>query len=129
MKNFADVSTMEGAVASGVTAAEAARKAAGSPGNRIELLMPEAYPREVFQALRVAWAPYAAMAKAWSTYSDGMKAVGVRLPGLSDPFRSDSRILKELDRALKEVLKGPKLPPELEGLGPLYWGDKMPADE
>ncbi len=65
VRNFADVSTIEGAVASGLAAAEAVRRRVGR-GDPIEVIEPEYYPREMFVALKAAWAPYAYAAKAMS---------------------------------------------------------------
>ncbi|MEM9010194.1 MAG: FAD-dependent oxidoreductase [Pseudomonadota bacterium] len=122
VRNFADVSTMEGGVATGVMAAEAVRAKSGE-GAEIPLILPEAYPRDLFRAARVALAPYAASAKAWSAYSDTMARLGIRLPGLSDPFRADSAVLQEVDRILRELLAGRPVSGPRQGLGPLYWQD------
>ena len=72
-RNFADVSTIEGAVASGLMAAEEIRRRAGI-GAPIELIEPEHYPEAMLAALKVWWAPYAVGAKLWSMANDAWGA-------------------------------------------------------
>ncbi len=71
VRNFADVSTVEGAVVSGLNAAEAVRKRTGR-GEPVEVIEPDHYPTELFMALKVAWAPYAAAAAAMSKADDAL---------------------------------------------------------
>jgi hypothetical protein len=68
--NFIDVVTIEGAVVSGLTAAEAVREQA-DVGDPIEILAPDAYPQSAMAALKLMGAPYAYAAKAWTMMSDG----------------------------------------------------------
>jgi hypothetical protein len=79
-KTFVDVVTIEGAVASGLIAAEAVRKKAGI-GSPIPILAPETYPNEALVALKLVGAPYAYMAKALSVIYD------VARSGLQDETR------------------------------------------
>ena len=80
-KNFADVSTIEGAVASGLMAAEEVRRRAGI-GAPIEVIEPEYYPEAMLAALKVWWAPYAVGAKLWSMANDAWAApYGDSYPG------------------------------------------------
>ena len=79
-KTFVDVVTLEGAVASGLIAAEAVRKKAGI-GSPIPILAPETYPNEALAALKLVGAPYAYMAKALSMIYD------VARSGLQDVTR------------------------------------------
>jgi len=69
-KTFIDVVTIEGAVVSGLTAAEAVREQA-NVGDPIEILAPDAYPQSAMVALKLMGAPYAYAAKAWTMMSDG----------------------------------------------------------
>jgi Flavin containing amine oxidoreductase len=67
---FIDVVTIEGAVVSGLTAAEAVREQA-NVGDPIEILAPDAYPQSAMAALKLMGAPYAYAAKAWTVMADG----------------------------------------------------------
>jgi hypothetical protein len=68
-KTFVDVVTIEGAVASGLMAAEAVRKRAAI-GDPIPILAPKTYPDEALIALKMIGAPYAYAAKALSMASE-----------------------------------------------------------
>jgi hypothetical protein len=78
-KTFVDVVTIEGAVASGLIAAETVRKKAGV-GSPIPILVPETYPNEALATLKLVGAPYAYMIKALSVIND------VARSGLQDVF-------------------------------------------
>jgi hypothetical protein len=60
-----DVVSIEGAVVSGLMAAEAVRKRA-AVGNSIEIVEPKAYPRFALQAIKLAGTPHAYAAKGWA---------------------------------------------------------------
>lgn len=72
-QNYADVATIEGAVTSGLLAAEQVRSRAGvMPPIRAKTA---GYHHEsVFAMLKVLWAPYAYGAKLWSMANDAMAA-------------------------------------------------------
>jgi Flavin containing amine oxidoreductase len=72
-KTFIDVVTIEGAVVSGLMAAEAVRRRAGT-GEPITILRPGAYPDQALAALKVMGAPYAYAAKAWAMASDALRS-------------------------------------------------------
>ncbi|MGO8917894.1 MAG: FAD-dependent oxidoreductase [Stellaceae bacterium] len=72
-KTFIDVVTIEGAVVSGLMAAEAVRKRAGT-GEPITILRPETYPDQALAALKMMGAPYAYAAKAWSVASNALRS-------------------------------------------------------
>jgi hypothetical protein len=74
-RNYADAATIEGAVASGLTAAEAVRARAGV-GTPIRVREPGFYHDAVFAWLKLAWAPYAMLAKGMSSYMGMMGAGG-----------------------------------------------------
>ena len=65
-QTFIDVVTIEGAVVSGLQAAEAVRRRAGI-GRPIRIVQPDAYPESLMAIAAYAWAPYAYSAKlcAW----------------------------------------------------------------
>ncbi len=65
-RNHADVATIEGAVVTGLLAAESIR-AKHKAGDPIEIIEPETYPESFYLALKLLWAPYAFMAKAWAS--------------------------------------------------------------
>jgi uncharacterized protein with NAD-binding domain and iron-sulfur cluster len=69
-RTFVDVVTIESAVVSGLMAAEALRERA-NVGDRIEITEPNAYPQAAMAALKLAGAPYAYAAKAWTMVADG----------------------------------------------------------
>ncbi|MGM0584857.1 MAG: FAD-dependent oxidoreductase [Pseudomonadota bacterium] len=126
VRNFADVATIEGAVISGLNAAEAvrARWAPNTPPVRVE--EPETFPPEVYQALRAAWAPYAAAAKAWSEANrmaggrlpDWGRWLGRRLAGRLGTAPNPPEYLGRLfwDLEPRTRWTGPE-----RGVGPLYW--------
>jgi zeta-carotene desaturase len=74
-KNVIDVVCLEGAVVSGLQAAECARRECGM-GPPIRIARPKRYPYPVFWPLKVALAPYAAGAKMWSVIKDIARGVG-----------------------------------------------------
>jgi uncharacterized protein with NAD-binding domain and iron-sulfur cluster len=69
-RTLIDVVTIEGAVVSGLTAAEALRQQANI-GEPIEILAPDAYPQSAMAVLKLMGAPYAYAAKAWTVMADG----------------------------------------------------------
>ena len=73
VRNYADVATVEGGVASGLQAAEAVRVRHGVAG-KIEVIEADEYPTWFYKGLKVLWAPYAAYAKMWSV---GTHALGL----------------------------------------------------
>jgi hypothetical protein len=72
-RNYADAATIEGAVASGLMAAEHVRKRAGV-SSPIHVKHPGFYHEALFGWLKLMWAPYAMGAKAWSGLLDLMGA-------------------------------------------------------
>lgn len=64
-KTFVNVVTIEGAVVSGLLAAEAVRKRA-SVGDPIRIITPDVYPEPALAALKLVGMPYAYAAKGWS---------------------------------------------------------------
>jgi hypothetical protein len=68
-RNYADAATIEGAVASGLMAAEEVRKRAGV-SSPIRVKQPGFYHEALFAWLKLMWAPYAMGAKAWSSSID-----------------------------------------------------------
>lgn len=130
VRNFADVSTIEGAVASGLMAAEAVRKRVGH-GDPIEVIQPEAHPIELFQALKLAWAPYAAMATAISNTGTAMgidERAFMQMMGAGRGM-SAPRTPGSLGSLYWDFLpKSAWANPYASGLGPLenYWPDGMP---
>jgi len=69
-KTLIDVVTIEGAVVSGLTAAEAVRQQA-NVGDPIEILAPDAYPQSAMAMLKLMGAPSAYAAKAWTVMANG----------------------------------------------------------
>jgi hypothetical protein len=69
-KTFIDVVTIEGAVVSGLMAAEASRQRTGV-GEAIEIIEPDAFPQTAMAALKLMGAPSAYAAKAWTVMADG----------------------------------------------------------
>jgi NAD(P)-binding Rossmann-like domain/Flavin containing amine oxidoreductase len=69
-KTFIDVVTIEGAVVSGLIAAEALRQKA-NVGEPIEIIEPDSYPQATMAALKLMGAPYAYAAKAWTMLAGG----------------------------------------------------------
>jgi hypothetical protein len=74
-KNGIDVVCLEGAVVSGLQAAERVRRQCGM-GRAIQIVRPGRYPYAVFWPLKLALAPWAAGAKAWSALRDMMRSAG-----------------------------------------------------
>jgi hypothetical protein len=70
-KTFIDVVTIEGAVVSGLIAAEALRQKA-NVGTPIEIIEPDSYPQAMMAALTLMGAPYAYAAKAWTMLAGGV---------------------------------------------------------
>jgi uncharacterized protein with NAD-binding domain and iron-sulfur cluster len=64
-KTFVNVVTIEGAVVSGLLAAEEVRKRA-SVGDPIRIIAPDVYPEPALAALKLVGMPYAYAAKGWS---------------------------------------------------------------
>jgi hypothetical protein len=71
-KTFIDVVTVEGAVVSGLMAAEAVRRRAAI-GDPIEIIVPPTYPAAALATLKAMGAPYAYAAKAVSMASNFMR--------------------------------------------------------
>lgn len=71
-KTFVNVVTIEGAVVSGLLAAEAVRKRA-AVGDPIRIITPDAYPEPALAALKLVGMPYAYAAKGWSMLSGGFQ--------------------------------------------------------
>ncbi|HUC17379.1 MAG TPA: FAD-dependent oxidoreductase [Acetobacteraceae bacterium] len=71
-RNPIDVVTIEGAVASGLLAAEAIRARAGM-GTPIEIIEPNTAPEWVLASLKLAGLPYAHLAKAISTFEHWLR--------------------------------------------------------
>ncbi|MGI9333965.1 MAG: FAD-dependent oxidoreductase, partial [Gammaproteobacteria bacterium] len=66
-----DITTIEGAVITGLTAAEALRSdAEQGSGRPIEITEPAYYPEAALAAMKLLWKPYAYAAKAWSMAGD-----------------------------------------------------------
>jgi hypothetical protein len=74
-RNYADAATIEGAVATGLMAAEEVRKRAGV-SRPIEVKEPGYYHDGLFAALKLLWAPYAMAAKASSMWLEMMGTRG-----------------------------------------------------
>ena len=70
-KTFIDVVTIEGAVVSGLIAAEALRQKA-NVGTPIEIIEPDSYPQPMMAALTLMGAPYVYAAKAWTMLAGGV---------------------------------------------------------
>ena len=68
-QNYADAATIEGAVASGLMAAEEVRKRAGV-SSPIRVKEPGYHHEALFAWLKLMWAPYAMGAKVWSSTID-----------------------------------------------------------
>jgi hypothetical protein len=135
VRNFADVSTIEGAVASGLNAAEAIRSK-HKQGNKIEVIYPDYYPDGLFQALKIAWAPYAAMAKAAvmaKEFAEGKGAQGWwgqegKFPsfpgsGMSNPshYRDSPKGPEDLGSLFWDFLPRSLWGKDGGGMGPLFW--------
>tara|TARA_R110000787_G_scaffold57795_2_gene131855 strand:+ start:596 stop:2380 length:1785 start_codon:yes stop_codon:yes gene_type:complete len=128
VKNFADVATVEGACATGLIAAENIRQSVAPNSdskkmkNPIEVIEPDFYPSQMFQALKVAWAPYAAGAKAWSMAD---KAFGVNKiwpkKGFKLPKSEFAPSPDNLGSLFTDWLPASKWSEKTMGLGPLFW--------
>jgi zeta-carotene desaturase len=70
-KNTIDVVCLEGAVVSGLEAAEHVRRQHGV-GSPIKIIAPKRYPYSCFWPLKFFLAPYAVSAKVWSLCNEGM---------------------------------------------------------
>ncbi len=117
VKNLMDVSTIEGAVISGLNAAEAIRRAQAPASPPVTVLEPEAFPRGLFQALKLAWAPMAATAKLWSEANTALGRFG---PGWEEMQR---RAIKAWVQAVEPLL-GP-MPDPPDYLGPVNWTNSV----
>jgi uncharacterized protein with NAD-binding domain and iron-sulfur cluster len=69
-RTFIDVVTIEGAVVSGLMAAEALRQRA-NVGEPFKIIRPDAFPQGAMAALSLMGAPYAYAAKAWTMMANG----------------------------------------------------------
>ena len=146
VRNFVDVATIEGAVVTGLQAAESIRTRYHRGSAPVQILHPEAFPREVFQALKVAWAPLAASAKVWS---EGNKLMSKFGPGWAE---AQKKFVQAAANALQPLAGPIPNPPDYLGrlnwevaaldlpeddprrVGPLYWnytrdGYLKPADQ
>ncbi len=74
-KNVIDAVCLEGAVVSGLQAAECVRREHGI-GTPIRIARPRRYPYPIFWPLKISLAPYAAAAKIWSVFKDVVKGAG-----------------------------------------------------
>lgn len=74
-QNYADVATIEGAVTSGLLAAEEVRARAGTMPP-IHVKTAGYYHESIFALLKVLWAPYAYGAKLWSMMNDALGSPG-----------------------------------------------------
>lgn len=128
VRNFADVATVEGACATGLIAAEYIRQSAvhDSDDDRmkkpIEVITPDFYPCEMFQALKVAWVPYAGAAKAWSMAD---KAFGLKkfwpAKNFDLPKSKFTPSPDDLGSLFTDWLPASKWNEKTMGLGPLFW--------
>ena len=109
-------------------AAEGARQSAklnpelGEVGDEIEVITPDFYPSQMFQALRVAWAPYATAAKAWSMAD---KTLGLNKIWPAADFKPPkwpwSPSPEDLGSLFTDWMPKSKWSEKTMGLGPLYW--------
>jgi hypothetical protein len=72
-KNFIDVVSLEGAVVSGLQAAQCVCRYTGV-GAPIEIKRPKRYPPQAFWPLKAAMTPYAVAAKLWCMLEDAVRA-------------------------------------------------------
>jgi zeta-carotene desaturase len=128
VRNFADVATVEGACATGLMAAEAVRENAsrrperGEPGDRIEVITPEAFPSEMFLALKTAWAPYAASAKLWSAADNALGINRFWPPkGFKLPHLKFTPSPEDLGSFFTDFQSRSKWNRKTMGLGPMFW--------
>lgn len=117
VKNIMDVSTIEGGVISGLNAAEAIRSRHAPKSEPIVVLEPEAFPVELFQALKVAWAPMAASAKLWSEANGVMGRYG------SGWEETQRKFIKAAVQALEPFMGRKPNPPHY--LGPINWTNSV----
>lgn len=113
VKNDIDVATIEGAVITGSMAAEAIRAVHTPDEEPITILQPDSFPTEMFQAIRLAWAPIVANAKIWS---EANRLLGGRAPGWN---ALQQRFLDAYVKALEPWFGRMPDPPSY--LGPLNW--------
>ena len=113
VRNLMDVATIEGGVITGLQAAEGIRQRHNPTSDPIKIIEPEAFPRELFQALKIAWAPLVASAKLWSESNRFMGRFG-------DGWeRMQKKLIQGAARAIEPLLgRSPDLP---DYLGPLNW--------
>lgn len=128
VRNFADVATVEGACATGLIAAEGVRRNAalepekGEAGGPIEVIVPEFYPAALFQALKVAWAPYAASAKLWSVADRRLGVNKVWPPrGFKPPAFGFRPSPADLGSFFTDFQPASKWDKKTMGLGPMFW--------
>ncbi|MDK3074159.1 FAD-dependent oxidoreductase [Sedimentitalea sp. JM2-8] len=117
VKNIMDVSTIEGAVISGLNAAECIRARHAKKSDPVTVLEPEAFPVELFQALKLAWAPLAASAKMWSEANTVMGRYG------SSWDETQRKIIKAGVKALEPFMGRKPNPPHY--LGPINWTNSV----
>lgn len=117
VKNLMDVSTIEGAVMSGLNAAEAIRAKRAPKQPAITVLEPRAFPPELFQALKLAWAPLVASAKMWS---EANQLLGKYGDGWEETQR---KIIKAGVKALEPYMGRKPNPPKY--LGPINWTNSV----
>ncbi|MBJ6370709.1 FAD-dependent oxidoreductase [Sedimentitalea arenosa] len=117
VKNLMDVSTIEGAVISGLNAAEAIRARRAPRAEPIAVLEPESFPPELFQALKLAWAPLAASAKLWSEANTTMGRYGSGWEEMQRKF------IKAAVKALQPFMGRKPNPPQY--LGPINWTNSV----
>ena len=133
VRNYVDVATIEGGVVTGLQAAESIRSRYHPRSQPVQILEPEAFPRELFQALKVAWAPLAASAKVWSEGNTFMSRFG---PAWDE---AQKKFVQAAAKALQPLAGPVPNPPEYLGrlswetaaldlpeddprrVGPLYW--------
>ncbi len=94
VQNYADVATIEGAVTSGLMAAEAVRSRSGVMPP-VEVKTAGYHHESVFAMLKILWAPYAYGAKAWSMMND---AFGTPDGNCFDPWMKALRNAKRVSR-------------------------------
>lgn len=124
VKNVIDVATIEGAVITGLKAAEAIRVDRAPREPPVAILEPEAFPWEMFKALQIAWAPIAANAKLWSEANRFLGRFG---PGWG---KLQQQLMESAVRALRPFFGRMPDPPEY--LGPLNWmvtSRNLPEDD
>jgi hypothetical protein len=119
-----DVATIEGAVITGSQAAEAIRTQFAPTTRPITIVEPEAFPWEMFRAIKLAFAPAVAGAKLWSAANPLLGRFGM---GWDTMQRS---MIDAASRALEPYVGRMPNPPEY--LGPLNWQNSarnLPPDD